>query len=1105
MKKLWLDICAVFFVLLCSTVFMSDIALAEYDGVAYNLEQMKLKFPDGKYWNHQRKADGDDGDSLLHNWNNSYGDSITDTPCATHNGVASIGQYDCNAFDGAVQCYGFANRIFYGVFGQYCSKLSKRTDIANIQPGDHVRFTTWGNTGHSAVVWKRDGDTLTLAEGSYAINCRIKWGRTVSLSNSGIVGYYHATNWDDINKSHVICPHDTFGSTEYSSYHNQGHCTNPKCDAWLPHDNVTCTTGIYKVISGKTAYLRMHPYRVSDETIGELLASPTSGTRVVVTGAVVNGLGNLWYKVLYAGYEGYIVSDSLQLVEEVDYIAPEFKDLPSKESSGQTTWTVAKTITVSGTSISNVSKVGMVLYNTSNTVLKEKEEPPISENGVINAWYEIGSGKEINYSLSPGTTYKYRFFVVLIGETERRYSGYYSFTTSGTASAPNPVPPTVTEVTSIGQSVTVKWSASNNAASYNVYLVQSPWGWEDIKYNTEVSGITTSYTFSNVLYGDYCAFVIARPNENSSQSNWVSVSVTRPTDGPAPTPQYGTLDVNGCLDGDSNAGNVAGYGTFTVFINGVAVRENQNISDYFSTLPAGTKYSIRTIQATSGHVYAGVTNGSLSGTITANTLTDVRLKFLTQYMISFDANGGAGGPASQVKTYGTALTLSSTVPTHTGYSFQGWSTSASATTATYPAGGSYTANAAVTLYAVWRPNTYTVSLDANGGTIGQTSISVIYGNAYGNLPVPTREGYQFDGWYTASAGGVSVVNTTTVTTANKHTLYARWREITELQLPTSLNRIEDEAFMGCALTSVVIPEQCEYIGNKAFANSDKLLYVYFPQTNMQIASDAFWHSPNVSIICHKDSSAHDFAKANGIPYVLYKSDWVLESEVPQGVRITAEKWTYKRATTETTTSTAESMNGWTQTGFTWQRTGGGTHTYAYYPAGFDTGHTLYSYAKGPLSSSTSGNTKREAYAASHKSYIYWHWTFTDVVNDTNRNVVIDDKRGYGVDVYGNGKLFRDFIYFDAFETTLSLSPEGMASGGLTTIDGVFSTYHHPEYNLPEYASWWWFRFDVYQQSYTDYQKLFSYQKTTYTEEESTSPVSEGGNISNVRHLVKYEF
>lgn len=71
------------------------------------------------------------------------------------------------------------------------------------------------------------------------------------------------------------------------------------------------------------------------------------------------------------------------------------------------------------------------------------------------------------------------------------------------------------------------------------------------------------------------------------------------------------------------------------------------------------------------------------------------------YTITYNANGGSGAPAKQTKTYGKTLTLSSTIPTRTNYNFKGWSTSASATTATYAAGGSYTANSAATLYAVW--------------------------------------------------------------------------------------------------------------------------------------------------------------------------------------------------------------------------------------------------------------------------------------------------------------------------------------------------------------------------------------------------------------------
>ncbi|CAI3286479.1 InlB B-repeat-containing protein [Enterococcus cecorum] len=72
------------------------------------------------------------------------------------------------------------------------------------------------------------------------------------------------------------------------------------------------------------------------------------------------------------------------------------------------------------------------------------------------------------------------------------------------------------------------------------------------------------------------------------------------------------------------------------------------------------------------------------------------------YTISFNANGGSGAPGNQTKTYGQTLTLSSTKPNRTNYNFLGWATSSGSSTAEYQAGGSYTNNAAVTLYAVWQ-------------------------------------------------------------------------------------------------------------------------------------------------------------------------------------------------------------------------------------------------------------------------------------------------------------------------------------------------------------------------------------------------------------------
>lgn len=71
------------------------------------------------------------------------------------------------------------------------------------------------------------------------------------------------------------------------------------------------------------------------------------------------------------------------------------------------------------------------------------------------------------------------------------------------------------------------------------------------------------------------------------------------------------------------------------------------------------------------------------------------------YTIKYDANGGSGAPSNQTKTYGVTLKLATVIPTRDRYRFLGWSTSASASTVTYSAGGNYTANAAITLYAVW--------------------------------------------------------------------------------------------------------------------------------------------------------------------------------------------------------------------------------------------------------------------------------------------------------------------------------------------------------------------------------------------------------------------
>ena len=42
---------------------------------------------------------------------------------------------------------------------------------------------------------------------------------------------------------------------------------------------------------------------------------------------------------------------------------------------------------------------------------------------------------------------------------------------------------------------------------------------------------------------------------------------------------------------------------------------------------------------------------------------------------------------------------------------------------------------------------YKVLFDANGGQVGTSEMSVIYGSVFGTLPTPTRDYYTFSGWY----------------------------------------------------------------------------------------------------------------------------------------------------------------------------------------------------------------------------------------------------------------------------------------------------------------------------------------------------------------------
>ena len=148
----------------------------------------------------------------------------------------------------------------------------------------------------------------------------------------------------------------------------------------------------------------------------------------------------------------------------------------------------------------------------------------------------------------------------------------------------------------------------------------------------------------------------------------------------------------------------------------------------------------------------------------------------TSYTIKYNANGGSGAPGNQTKWRDQTLKLSTVKPTRSGYSFLGWSTSATATSATYSAGANYTANAATTLYAVWKANTYVVKYNANGGTGAPGNQTKTYGVTLKlSATKPTRAKHNFLGWSTSASATAATYAAGANYTANAATtLYAVW-------------------------------------------------------------------------------------------------------------------------------------------------------------------------------------------------------------------------------------------------------------------------------------------------------------------------------------------
>ena len=194
-----------------------------------------------------------------------------------------------------------------------------------------------------------------------------------------------------------------------------------------------------------------------------------------------------------------------------------------------------------------------------------------------------------------------------------------------------------------------------------------------------------------------------------------------------------------------------------------ALNHSQTVYKYTST-DNGSSYSAQSVNSGTVTISAYKMTGNGTASNTSNSAT---------------INTASTTSASKDAAYTGEVTL--TASANAGYTFVGWFDAASGGTP-ISTSAEYTYNApnsTKAIYARFKANSYTVTLNTNSGTINSGNVTSYTYGVGATLPTNvTRTGYKFGGWYENSDfSGSAVTSISTTATGNK-TYYAEWLQTT---------------------------------------------------------------------------------------------------------------------------------------------------------------------------------------------------------------------------------------------------------------------------------------------------------------------------------------
>lgn len=531
------------------------------------------------------------------------------------------------------------------------------------------------------------------------------------------------------------------------------------------------------------------------------------------------------------------------------------------------------------------------------------------------------------------------------------------------------------------------------------------------------------------------------------------------------------------------------------------------------------------------------------------------------YTMSFDVNinGAACNPTTK---QGTVDTKIGTLPTPTKpyYTFIGWFTErvgGTPITSTYV----HKTDKPIIVYGQWKPMTYTMTFNANGGSCSKASIIGTVDTAIGSLPSATRELYKFKGWFTSATGGTPITAEYVNKTNNNITAYAHWEA---LQYTMKFNANDNSTFPATLPSSSGTYYADTPVGTlptptrkyhrfdgwfTAATGGTQITSTYARKSTESITVYAHWTPYTFRLTLNPGGGScsetartcsvglaigslptptRDYYNFNGwydaasggnkvdasktystnASTTIYahwtlkpESGWVTEDKVPAGAQIIQTSWSYR----EDTEDTASSKSGWIANGSCWKQTSSGSAEYASFPSGeYDTNNKYYtSMLKGPYTASETDTNKREV-ENTLTGYIYWHWAINGKYSPTAKRVI-----AYKKGTYSDGWWYG---YFYAIKTTSKMPPASSnyctvgqhPSNGRTTYDCTKlindpSIVPAADKDDP-YSGLKTYRFyelPYYTSTYTDYVKTYKYYRNI--NKSSTDP----GDASNISKKVKY--